>query len=95
MRSYFEKANAQPIGNLSPTAASYIVGKALTDILPLPLVIFPEDTGIDSKSSVKTNHLFLQYYAFIRAFGNAVERKSTMETACTVCKSTPGGGHEK
>lgn len=55
MHSYFEKANAQPISILSPTAASYIVGNGRTDILPLPLVVCPKDTGTDSKSSAKTN----------------------------------------
>lgn len=53
--SYFEEANTQPICNLSLTAASYIAGKGLSDILPPPLFVCPKDTGTDSKSSVKTN----------------------------------------
>lgn len=36
----------------------------------------------------------LRYQAFMRVFGNALDRKSTMANACTVCKSTPGGGLE-
>ena len=61
MRSYFEKANAQPISTLNPIAATYIPEKRLTNILPPPLVVRPKERMQERmqeripKMSVKTN----------------------------------------